>query len=226
MSTGSKAGMKAVGAAMKASFTGGKLSVEERNALIMKHREQAQRMACALLRRWGAHLTPDELTSAVDLALCEAALRYAPRPGAAFATYLFYFLKGEVIRSLTAASGQSVEESHDARVNDDESGYHPSVEEELPSEDEAAQMSSLQVKCPERETYLGELRAVCKDALAQLSTLERKIIVESHVEERDMVSMAKRLGYSRGHLFAIRKSAERKVRRHFEESDTDFDLAA
>src|SRR5262249_25095269 len=78
---------------------GKKLSAAQREQLILDHGEQAQKLGMKLLKGWGARMAGDDFISAVDLALCEAASRYTPVDQATFATYLFYFIKGELIET-------------------------------------------------------------------------------------------------------------------------------
>ncbi len=186
----------------------------EVTARILENRNAAHRMANRIVHSMGAFLSEDELTSAADYALCEAASRYRPVPQATFTTYLFYFLKGEVVKALNNTALATI-------VFNENSTFNCESEEEGNEEIESVP-SDTEATCPEKLTYRTQLKLVCSNALRSLSSVEQKVIVDSHVREDSMDVIASRLGYSRGHLFAIRKIAERKMRHHF----SDFDLAA
>jgi RNA polymerase sigma factor (sigma-70 family) len=188
--------------------------------LILENRDYGHRMARKILLSFGAHLHDDDLLSAADLALCEAASRYRPVPKASFTTYLYYFIKGEIIRSLKENSRitgrQAVVIQH---KSDMESEY---LEDKASLED--VQEMHNQNDCPEYATYQSQLRHICHAVLSKLSMTEKTVIIESHIKEENMDMLSKRMGYSRCHLFAIRKTAEEKMRIHFDEAN--FDMAA
>ncbi len=189
-------------------------------ALILDNREKAHRMAYGILRGFGSTIDQDEIVSAADLALCEAASRYEPRPNACFTTYLYYFIKGEIVRSMQ----ESARSAANAEAQKHALSAHESEHAQEVIDLEASHVDENKSSCPERIAYQDELRKMCRAAVAMLSDVERAVVLESHIEENPMLGIAKKLGYSRGHLFAIRKNAERKLKRHFENSD--FDLAA
>jgi RNA polymerase sigma factor (sigma-70 family) len=183
----------------------------DRQALIIALRTKAHRLAFALLRRWGAYLEADEVRSAADLALCEAATRYIPRADSTFITYLFYFIKGAIARALVEqrrASGHPIAvEAEGAPI------LGRRLYPEEADEGEAFEIAADRVHhCPERLAYLREVRRHCRSALAELTPLEHRVVLEVHVEGNKVAPLARHLGYSRGHLFTVRKVAERKLR--------------
>jgi RNA polymerase sigma factor (sigma-70 family) len=194
-----------------------KRSILERQELIEGNRDLAQRMSRAILRTFNARLDPEELISATDIALCEAASRYRPMKNATFSTYLYYFLKGALVRSIKQQTREVIESC--------------CTEEELCLHDETSTQQeqesiSPRAQSPEAQTYKEELRLLCQRGLAELTQVERSVLLESHVMELGMQEVADNLGYSRGHLFSIRKTAENKFRSYLLASEEDFDLAA
>ena len=125
-----------------------------------------------------------------------------------------HLLKGEVIKALNNNSLATCAFS--------ENLSHSTENSEEGADEITSLSSEVEATCPERLTYRTQLRLVCSQALQALSQVEQKVIVESHLKEEPMEDIATRLGYSRGHLFAIRKIAERKMRHHMD----DFNLAA
>jgi len=64
--------------------------------------------------------------SIVDLSLCEAVKRFDPLKGASFMTFLFYHLKGNLVRAVAAAATSTaipnaIAELSESAFNDGES---------------------------------------------------------------------------------------------------------
>ena len=66
---------------------------------------------------------------------------------------------------------------------------------------------------PEDETFRREMSGHCTRALARLSVMERKVVLQAVVLDFKVAPLARRLGYSRGYLFSLRQSAFLKMRR-------------
>jgi len=79
----------------------------QQEALIIKYRLKARKIGRSILRRWHARMDLDEVDSLVDLSLCEAVKRFNPNKGASFMTFLFYHLKGNLVRSVATAAQAS-----------------------------------------------------------------------------------------------------------------------
>src|SRR5690348_15064745 len=68
--------------------------------LVLRYRMKARKLARSILRKWHSRLDLQEVDSIVDLSLCEAVARYNPAKGASFMTFLFYHLRGNLIRAV------------------------------------------------------------------------------------------------------------------------------
>jgi RNA polymerase sigma factor (sigma-70 family) len=187
-----------------------------KHQLILDNRISARKVARNILKKWNAKLPGEEIDSAVDLALCEAAHRYRPSPNASFITYLFYFLKGCLVKAISAnntAFNQVVHEhiKHEALdagpANIEVEPAQEAVKKELLQEEESITSIS-----PEDQVFHRELKGRCREALLHLSNLERELLLNIHVLELKTTTVAKQLGYSRGHLFNVRRAAIEKVR--------------
>lgn len=176
-----------------------RMLLPEQERIILAHRESARKMALKLLRRWGAQLESDEVDSIRDLALCEAAKTFSPSNGTKFVTYFFFFLKGFLIREITRrASGVNecpVEESEFERAASDNNMCH---KDSFPMPDDAL--------------YQSELRNKCEEALQELSPIEQKVVNHVHVLGYKVAAVARKFGYSRGHVSEIRRKAFGKLR--------------
>jgi DNA-directed RNA polymerase sigma subunit (sigma70/sigma32) len=80
------------------------LTEEARTELVLTYRIKARKLARSILRKWHARLDLQEVDSIVDLSLCEAVRRYNPTKGASFMTFLFYHMRGNLIRAVTTAA--------------------------------------------------------------------------------------------------------------------------
>jgi RNA polymerase sigma factor (sigma-70 family) len=185
--------------------------------LVVNNRTTAQKLARSLLRRWACHMDMDEVTSIADLALCEAARRFDPTRNIQFITFLFHFVRGGLVAEIRRcrASSATIFES-DLRSSAERSGT------ESDNRDHGAVLSAMSsetptesVENPERAFYLGELRSLCKEAMNELNELERTALINIHVLDEKVARLARRVGYSRGHLSMVRTNAIRKIRPMF-----------
>ena len=180
--------------------------------IILANREVALKMAFGMVRRMGIEMSRDEITSLSDMAICEAALRYRPMPDASFSTYSYYFLKAEIRKELKMHLHATLENN-----------AHPEFQSEDSSSEESyveTRVSAKQEMCPERRLQAKEVVR----SLTVLNPVEQTILLSSVYQKKPISEMAQELGYSRGHLFAIKKLVERKVRALICQSD--YDLAA
>ena len=78
-----------------------KLSPKEINALILENQEDAEKMAWKLLGSLRVQLTKDDVVSVVGIALCEAASRFDPSFNTSFKTFLYYHLRGILLKEVS-----------------------------------------------------------------------------------------------------------------------------
>lgn len=188
-------------------------SIEAYQTLIIAHRDAAHRMGLSVLRRWGIRLDRDEALALFDIALCEAAATYKPARGASLLTWFFYNLKTELRRFLEAemkptALGGGAVSPHEG----ESSPEHPAAPLQLESPETS----------PEEQTYQRELRTLCREALGRCSPLEREVVLECYVQGEKVARVARRLGYSRGHLSLVKRNATRRFRGAIAESNSSI----
>lgn len=186
------------------------LSDAEVAELILEHRENGRKLARSILRRWRVRMPAEEIDSIVDLALCEAARRYSPEKGAAFMTFLFYHLRGHLVRSVAKAAqatniflayGQQNEEE------EEKEWQHVSSEPLWSFAPEHLLFGQRDAETPENVVLRQEKIDQCRDAVTKLDDLEKEIITRSFGSEQPLVDIAKNLGYSRCHISRVKKSA-------------------
>ena len=191
--------------------------------IIISHRITARKLARHMLKRWNARLDQEEIDSVADLALCEAARGFDPKEGSAFSTYLFYFLKGSLIKAMQMNKGVIINVSTcdgDMRKRT----YGDGVQDQYIVDDTKGSLDDPDSpnSSPERGFYLLEIRRKCNEALLALSNLEREVVVKVHIFDYKVATVARRLGYSRGHISNMRKVALKKLQNQL----TEFDKAA
>lgn len=167
---------------------------ESYQALMVEYRETARKFATQLSIRWSVSIDSDERGAIADLALCEAAHKYDPNSGTSFPTYLYYAIMGALKRVRVAQRLES-------RTSSFDSGLDAPSFEDSNGPDEIPSPTPL----PDISLYRKELRSICTDVLADLSGLEREVLLQSFVREFSVTQLARQLGYSRGYLTAVKK---------------------
>lgn len=187
------------------------LTIDE---LVLNHRENARKLARSILRKWRVRMNAEEIDSIVDLTLCEAAQRYCPDKGASFMTFLFYHLRGQLVRAVTtAAQANSIFLACAQSAGIDTSDWYRM--EDGPSWDfvpDYLEPEHLENETPEQSILKKELIGRCSKACDKLDTLEREIILRSFHKEEALVDIAKDLGYSRCHISRVKKSAIERLK--------------
>lgn len=197
----------------KAKLKAVHLNPEEKDSLVLEHRERACKIACSMLRKWNCRLDLEEINSIVDLSLCEAVKNFDPSKGVSFITFMFYHLRGNLIRNISQlANRPSLAMEFDDE--DLESGFI-GVESINPA-DTFETLGRGANKAPD-EAFLGkELLDITLKASEVLSDLEKQIIYGIYLQERQVNKIAKELKYSRCHISRTKTQALNKLRKEFE----------
>lgn len=183
----------------------------QQEALILKYRLKARKLGRSILRRWHARMDLDEVDSLVDLSLCEAVKRFNPNKGASFMTFLFYHLKGNLVRSVATAAQASAlptglldDESCDRSTDDTMGELHLRA---INSSEIAESMTSQDTPQPDEALWRKELHSQSSLACEKLDALEREIIKRIFIQEQQIMDIAASLGYSRCHISRVKKKA-------------------
>lgn len=174
------------------------------DALLLKYRNKARKLGRSILRRWHSRLDLSEVDSIVDLSLCEAVRRYNPTKGASFMTFLFYHLRGNLIRAVSTAVYHNSIPTFDQNESDVvEKGLFKGV-----SANEVAEaLCSSEQEQPEEILLKQELVSMSTSACSKLDPLEREVIERIFLREQQLLDIAKNLGYSRCHISRVKKRA-------------------
>lgn len=178
--------------------------------LVIKYRLKARKLARSILRKWHARLDLQEVDSIVDLSLCEAVIRYNPAKGASFMTFLFYHLRGNLIRAVSVAASLNTIPIADYEGK----GTASATTEERPVNYRTANaieiaeaLSSQDFMLPDEMLLKKELLNMSSDACSRLDPLEKEIIERIYMQEQQLMDIAHTLGYSRCHISRVKKKA-------------------
>jgi|GEM_PF-1529546 len=179
--------------------------------LVLEYRANARKLSRSILRRWRSRIELEELDSLVDLALCEAADRYDSKKGASFMTFLYYHLRGTLVRAVDIAANLNTVSAADYEIEELISGYRTSKDSHdngiTASADLSDTLSNHEYSTPDEMLYKKEVANISNQACAKLDELEQEVIYRLYVQEEQLVDIAKSLGYSRCHISRVKKRA-------------------
>ncbi len=188
----------------------GDLTPYQQEALVMKYRAKARKLGRSMLRRWHSRMELDEIDSIVDLSLCEAVKRFDPYKGATFMTFLFYHLKGNLVRAVAQAAAATAiplafSELANAAFADEDSAVQVTLP--INAIELAEALSSQDIPQPDEAFWKKELHSKSIGACEKLDELEREIVKRIFVHEQQIIDIAAALGYSRCHISRVKKKA-------------------
>jgi len=179
------------------------LSQERRDALVVEHRIKARKLSRSILRKWQARLDIEEVDSVVDLSLCEAVKRFDPEKGASFITFLYYHLKGNLVRAVSSAANQN-----SVAVTAEEAELTGSTERRPINSIEISEaLSSHEQVLPDEALLKKELIELSREACGRLDALEREVIEKIYIKGQQLIDIASELGYSRCHISRLKRRA-------------------
>jgi RNA polymerase sigma factor (sigma-70 family) len=179
--------------------------------LVLEHRALARKISRSIMRKWHARIELQELDSLVDLALCEAAQRYNPNKGASFTTFMFFHLRGALVRAVDTAANANMISAADYEIEGLVAslvGPNESKETSLVAgADILHELDNEEYQTPEELHYRKEIVRLSNEACDQLDELSKAVIHRLFVEEEQLVDIAKDLGYSRCHISRVKRRA-------------------
>jgi len=155
--------------------------------LILKNLELGVKMAFSMLSKWRFQLPKGEVESIAYLALCEAASRFDDKRGVAFGTFLFSYVRGHLLKEITASYNRK---KRFVLVGDEKAAEGPS-----------------DLETPEQSAVRRELISILKKARQKLTSLENDVLERCFGDDKTVVDIAEELGYSRGHVSRMKSEA-------------------
>jgi len=181
--------------------------------LALHYRSGARKLALSMVAKWKCRLDADDLQSVIDLAVCEAAARYNSAHGAGFMTFLYYHLKGKLVKAIAKRANDRLlfiddyEMSRMSVRGDDETSTVRCKEWKHYASDESGSVST------EEALYQRELLDHCYKACQRLRGIEKEVITSLYFEDKELSQVTSEMGYSRGHIFRVRTRALEKLRK-------------
>jgi RNA polymerase sigma factor (sigma-70 family) len=190
------------------------LSEQEIAELILKYRVKARKLARCILRQWHSRLDLEDVDSVVDLSLVESARRFDPSYGASFMTFLYFHLRGNLIRAVSeAVTGNGVIDADDEDTHRAVSGTPgtptPRTKAKVARASDVNEVyyNSAENTTPDDLLQQSEIARITREACEKLDPLEREIIVRIFLDEQQLVNVAESLGFSRCHISRLKKRA-------------------
>jgi RNA polymerase sigma factor (sigma-70 family) len=174
------------------------LTEDDRQELIIEFRLKARKLGRSILRKWHARMDLEEVDSIVDLSLCEAVKRFDPSKGASFMTFLYYHLKGNLIRAVSAAATANA-----IPASEDANGQAKTVN----AIDVAEALCNHDRPLPDEVLFKKQLVRLSKQACSRLDPLEKEVIERIYLGGQQLMDIANSLGYSRCHISRVKKKA-------------------
>ena len=192
------------------------LTDADREALVIEFRLKARKLARSILRKWHARLDLQEVDSIVDLSLCEAVKRFDPTKGASFMTFLYYHLRGNLIRTVSSAATASGYTG--AEENEEGESEMKYAARAVNAVEVAEALSGSEVSTPDEVLFKKELIELSKEACKKLDSLERQVIERLFLGEEQLMDIAHSLGYSRCHISRVKKKALEELQSQMQQS--------
>lgn len=192
------------------------LTPSQLNELILEHTDYGQRLARSFLNRWRVRMNQAEVTSVVGMALCEAANRFDVSRGVSFKTFLFYHLRGLLIKEII----RLIEDQRSSKIVAQlESG------ETAPPDLSSAEGWPLPVyetKTPEKLLQRQQIAKACWQACSELDDLEKDVVLRFFVYDEPLNQIAEELGYCRCHISRVKSRALATLSRRLVQLVPDF----
>jgi len=125
-------------------------------------------------------------------------------------TFLFYHLKGNLVRAVTAAAASSALPIRLAELGEafaDEADMGSSHTQSMNAAEVAEAVTSQDAPLPDEALWRKQLSDRSANACEKLDALEREIIKRIFVHEQQIIDIATALGYSRCHISRVKKKA-------------------
>lgn len=194
-----------------------KLTQDQINQLVVDHCDLGRRLAWSMLASWRVRIGQEEVVSAVGLALCDAANRFDPDRGVSFKTFLFYHLRGILLKEIA----RIIEDQKICQYFNHGGGEGVAAPEEVPIQQWSAPL--IEFNDPERLIQRREIAARCWEACDKLDELEREVIIRSFIYDEPLIEIADSLGYCRCHISRVKSKALAVLNRQLAHLDPTAD---
>ncbi|MCX7953028.1 MAG: sigma-70 family RNA polymerase sigma factor [Deltaproteobacteria bacterium] len=165
---------------------------------------QCLKVAKSLLKKWNSTIEQEEIDGIVNLSLAEALNKFDPTKGTSIITFLYYHLKGNLIKHIEATVKNKEVPIEEAGID----FYNSKLV------DEHCVIDTQLVYDPEKNLDRKQIMERFYEALENLSDLERKVLTLNLEEGMKVQHIAKKLNLSRSYLSRLKHQALKRVCLH------------
>jgi RNA polymerase sigma factor (sigma-70 family) len=180
--------------------------------LVIDHMEMGRRLAWKLLSSWNSRLADDEVVSIVGISLCEAAKNYDGRESTQFQTFLYYHLRGRLLKEISEIVATKKFQS-DFVQKDNEFSFVEEKEHSIWNELHGGETNS-----PEKIAVDKEEQENFEKAFLSLDSLEKEVITRHYFKGESLMNLSEELNYCRCHLSRVKKRAINKLKKEVKET--------
>jgi RNA polymerase sigma factor (sigma-70 family) len=180
--------------------------------LVIDHMDMGRRLAWKLLSSWNSRLADDEVVSIVGISLCEAAKNYDGREGTQFQTFLYYHLRGRLLKEISEIVAVKKFQS-DFVQKDNEYSFVEEKEHSIWNE-----LHGDDTKNPEKIAVDKEEQENFEKAFLSLDSLEKEVITRHCFKGESLMNLSDELNYCRCHLSRVKKRAINKLKKEVKDT--------
>jgi RNA polymerase sigma factor (sigma-70 family) len=177
-----------------------KLTKTQYAKIIVDHYDSSIRLAWSMLNRFRVRLPADEVQSVTGAALCEAATRFDKSLGVSFRTFLFYHLRGLLLREISRKISES-------RLSTSLDNTDSMTNAARSQESVLWPQALVETHTPENLVVREQISKQCWDACDNLDELEKEVLIRFFVNDQTVADIAKDLGYCRCHVSRVKSKA-------------------
>ena len=182
---------------------------------IIEHREIGRKLACRLLREWRVQLNSDDLDSIVDLTVCEAAGRFDESRGVRFTTFLYHYMRGNLLRTIEDIVAQK--RAVQAAAYSASAGRNERFDlEDCPELSDSLDPDAMKPQgfdTPEEYMLRRERISMVGRVCAKLRAEEQFVIAKMFFEGSSHQQVGAELGLSKRDVLALQKRALESLRK-------------
>jgi RNA polymerase sigma factor (sigma-70 family) len=190
----------------KNALSATRLSEAKKQEMVLEFRVKARKLSRSMLRRWQSRLDMEELDSIVDLSLCEAVKHFDPSRGVSFITFLFYHLKGNLVRAVSAAASEGAI-ARNIDPLDGEELVALTANKNVNAQEVAEALNGQEQALPYDLLLKKEMAKLSRDSRSKLDPVEKEVIERIFIQGQQLIDIASNLGYSRCHISRLKKKA-------------------
>lgn len=184
-----------------------------------EHHDAAMRMAFSLLKRWRCQLNREDVEGMAGVALCRAAQQFDPSLGTKFESYLFYYVRAELIKAIEESvhARKAIEALRDVVPdNDAKIENTSSTDSSGPTLPDPDRIGAATAPTPEGRMLHQEQAEQVRQALNRLEENHRTILQLVYFEQVHPQQLREQLGLTRSGIRRALENAKRALKKELQ----------